>query len=78
MRSSRTSNIVVEPHTQVVEADREERLEALRLRGPRGRSQVPATSLFVFIGAEPGTEWLPASHFAGREGLCAGGAGFAA
>ena len=55
----RTSNIVLEPRTQVLEAVGEERLEALRLSGPRGEYRVPATSLFVFIGAAPGTGWLP-------------------
>ncbi len=54
----RTSNIVLEAHTQVVEAEGEERLQALRLRGPQGEYRVPATSLFVFIGAAPGTAWL--------------------
>jgi thioredoxin reductase (NADPH) len=55
----RTSNIVLEPKTQVVEAIGEERLEFLRLSGPRGEYLVPASSLFVFIGAAPGTDWLP-------------------
>ena len=55
----RTSNIVVEARTQVLEALGEERLEGLRLLGPNGEAQVPATSLFVFIGAAPGTRWLP-------------------
>ena len=54
-----TSNIVLEAHTQVVEAFGEERLEALQLKGPEGEHRVPATSLFVFIGAAPGTAWLP-------------------
>jgi thioredoxin reductase (NADPH) len=56
---SRTSNIVVEARTQVVEAFGDERLESLRLRGPEGDSQMPASSLFVFIGAVPVTAWLP-------------------
>ncbi|MGD1065172.1 MAG: FAD-dependent oxidoreductase, partial [Terracidiphilus sp.] len=56
---SRTSNIVIEARTQVLEAIGNERLESLRLRGPVGDSQVPATSLFVFIGAVPVTAWLP-------------------
>ena len=55
----RTSNIVLGVRTQVLEAMGEERLEALRLRGPEGESVAPASSLFVFIGAEPGTCWLP-------------------
>jgi thioredoxin reductase (NADPH) len=57
----RTSNIVLKPRTKVLEAVGEERLEAIRLQGPQGESLVPATSVFVFIGAEPGVEWLPAS-----------------
>ena len=55
----RTSNIVLEAHTEVAEAEGAERLEAIRLRGPEGERRVPATSLFVFIGAAPRTEWLP-------------------
>jgi thioredoxin reductase (NADPH) len=55
----RTSNIVVETQTQVIAAEGEERLELLRLRGPKGEYCVQASSLFVFIGAEPGVEWLP-------------------
>lgn len=54
-----TSNIVLGPNTQVIEAEGEERLQALRLRSPKGEWLEPATSLFVFIGAAPGTEWLP-------------------
>jgi thioredoxin reductase (NADPH) len=57
----RTSNIVVETETQVIAAEGEERLEALRLSGPKGEDCVQASSLFVFIGAEPGVEWLPDS-----------------
>jgi thioredoxin reductase (NADPH) len=56
---SRTSNIVLEAHTQVVEAFGEERLEGLQLKGPQGERRVEASSLFVFIGAAPGTTWLP-------------------
>jgi thioredoxin reductase (NADPH) len=55
----RTSNIVLEPYTEVVEAIGTERLEAIRLRNREGERQVAATSLFVFIGAEPVTGWLP-------------------
>jgi thioredoxin reductase (NADPH) len=56
---SRTSNVVVEPRTHVIEALGDERLKALRLRGPSGDVEVPASSLFVFIGAAPSTTWLP-------------------
>lgn len=55
----RTSNITVEMRTEVIEARGEERLEAIRTRTPEGEREIPVSSLFVFIGAEPGTEWLP-------------------
>jgi thioredoxin reductase (NADPH) len=55
----RTSNIVLEAKTQVLEAIGGERLEGLRLLGPEGETVVPASSVFVFIGAAPGTGWLP-------------------
>ena len=55
----RTSNIVVEPNTQVMAAEGTDHLETLCIRGPEGTSQRTAGSLFVFIGAVPGTEWLP-------------------
>jgi thioredoxin reductase (NADPH) len=55
----RTSNIVVEPNSQVLSAEGEEHLQALCVRGPLGDSRREAASLFVFIGAVPGTEWLP-------------------
>jgi thioredoxin reductase (NADPH) len=58
---ARTSNIVLEAQTQVVEAFGEEHLEGLRLKGPTGEVNLPASSLFVFIGAAPGTTWLPDS-----------------
>ena len=55
----KTSNIELEAHTQVVEAFGGDRLEGIRLMGPDGERRVPASSLFVFIGAAPGTSWLP-------------------
>jgi thioredoxin reductase (NADPH) len=69
----RTSNIVLEPNTQVLEAFGEERLEALRLRCPQGESRVPATSLFVFIGAAPRTGWLPPSILRDEKGFVLAG-----
>jgi len=56
---ARTSNIVIEARTQVVEAKGNGRLQALRLRGPSGETEAAASSLFVFIGAAPVTGWLP-------------------
>jgi len=56
---AKTSNIVLAPRTQVTEAIGNGHLESIRLRGPQGDAVVPATSLFVFIGAAPGADWLP-------------------
>jgi thioredoxin reductase (NADPH) len=69
----RTSNIVLEAHTQVVEAFGEERLEALQLKGPAGDYRVPASALFVFIGAAPGTAWLPPSILRDEHGFVLAG-----
>jgi len=68
-----TSNIVVRPQTRVVEAIGEERLERLRLRTPGGEEEVPATSLFVFIGAAPRTDWLPAEILRDDKGFLLAG-----
>ena len=68
-----TSNIVLGPKTQVIEAEGDQRLEALRLSGPQGEWQEPATSLFVFIGAAPGTEWLPACILRDQKGFVLAG-----
>ncbi|HEY2469653.1 MAG TPA: FAD-dependent oxidoreductase [Terracidiphilus sp.] len=69
----RTSNIVVETQTQVIAAEGEDRLEVLRLRGPRGEYCVQASSLFVFIGAEPGVQWLPESILRDEKGFVLAG-----
>jgi thioredoxin reductase (NADPH) len=68
-----TSNIVVKARTQVVEAVGGERLEALRLQGAEGESVAPASSLFVFIGAAPGTQWLPPSILRDEKGFLLAG-----
>jgi thioredoxin reductase (NADPH) len=54
-----TPNIVVETCTEVLAMDGQTRLECLRLSTPRGEESRPATSIFIFIGAAPKTDWLP-------------------
>jgi thioredoxin reductase (NADPH) len=54
-----TSNIEVKTHCQVVEALGETRLSCLKLCNPAGEETVPASGLFIFIGAAPNTDWLP-------------------
>jgi thioredoxin reductase (NADPH) len=69
----RTSNIVVEASTQVLEAVGDERLRAVRLRSPAGEREVPASSLFVFIGAAPVTAWLPQNLVRDEKGFLLAG-----
>jgi thioredoxin reductase (NADPH) len=59
----RAPNIAVRLHTEVVDGHGGRRLELLVLRDRRSGAteDVPATALFVMIGAEPRTEWLAGS-----------------
>jgi thioredoxin reductase (NADPH) len=54
-----TSNIEVKARCQVVEALGESRLSCLRICGADQEETVPASGLFIFIGAAPNTDWLP-------------------
>ena len=53
-------NVHVRPHTRVIEAHGDDHLTRLTLRDTRSdeTEEVPADFLFVFIGAEPRTDWL--------------------
>jgi thioredoxin reductase (NADPH) len=55
-----SANIEVHPYTEVAAGEGDEHLERLVLRDPRsGQTRTVETSwLFIFIGAEPRTEWL--------------------
>ncbi|MCJ8279445.1 MAG: FAD-dependent oxidoreductase, partial [Rivularia sp. ALOHA_DT_140] len=55
-----TPNIEVRLHTTVIEAKGETSLEEIILVNnlTQEKETVPATSLFIFIGAKPSTEWL--------------------
>ena len=55
-----TPNIKVCANTEMIEAMGEERLECLVLKNniTGNKERVPATSVFIFIGASPQTEWL--------------------
>ena len=58
---------------KVIEAFGDERLEGLQLKGPDGERRVAANSLFVFIGAAPGTNWLPQSILRDESGFVLAG-----
>lgn len=54
-----TPNIVVEPLTQIVGMEGDGHLERIRLRGAHGEETRATSSVFIFIGAAPKTDWLP-------------------
>jgi thioredoxin reductase (NADPH) len=56
-----TANITVRLHTEVTDGHGADHLEALTLcdRQNGTTEQVPAAALFVLIGGEPRTQWLP-------------------
>ena len=54
-----TPNIIVETRTEVVGMSGEDRLACLTLKTPHGEERRAATSVFIFIGAAPKTDWLP-------------------
>lgn len=57
---SQTPNIHLEVNTHVVEVHGEDHLEAISILCEKTgeASRIPASALFVFIGAEPKTSWL--------------------
>jgi thioredoxin reductase (NADPH) len=59
-RIQATPNIALRFHTTVDEVRGDERLDQLVLRDTESgdRQDVPASALFVFIGAAPRTDWL--------------------
>jgi thioredoxin reductase (NADPH) len=54
-----TPNITVETGTEVIAMGGDGHLECLTLKTPRGEEARPASSLFIFIGAAPKTDWMP-------------------
>jgi thioredoxin reductase (NADPH) len=54
-----TPNIVVETGTEVTAMSGDGHLEGLTLQTPGGEEVRAATSVFIFIGAAPKTDWLP-------------------
>ena len=56
----KTENIKVWLHSSIVEVKGEDRLEAITINDAvKGEKQtIPAYALFIFIGAQPHTDWL--------------------
>jgi thioredoxin reductase (NADPH) len=65
-----TPRITLRLQTEVVDAVGGQRLEALVLRNLESgtRETLPAAALFVMIGAQPSTDWLPSGVLRDRDG----------
>jgi thioredoxin reductase (NADPH) len=68
-----TSNIVVETRTEVTAMSGDGHLECLTLKTQKGEEARAATSIFIFIGAEPKTDWLPQSVAKDQKGFILAG-----
>jgi thioredoxin reductase (NADPH) len=54
-----TENIIVETNTEIVAMGGGDHLECVTLSTPKGQEMRQASSVFIFIGAAPKTDWLP-------------------
>jgi thioredoxin reductase (NADPH) len=70
--STEPANIDIRHNTEVAGAHGDEQLEALVLRdnGSGNTESVSASALFVLIGAEPHTDWLPGVFSAKSAASC--------
>ena len=68
-----TPNIVVETCTEVVAMNGNSHLETLTLKTPRGPEERSTSSLFIFIGALPQTDWLPKELVCDNKGFVLAG-----
>jgi len=68
-----TSNIKVETRAEVMEAMGDGHLQSLKVRTPKGEEVRLASSLFLFIGAAPQTDWLPESVMRDSNGFVLSG-----
>jgi thioredoxin reductase (NADPH) len=55
-----TPNITVETCTEIISMGGDTHLECLTLKTPRGEEARQSSSVFIFIGAAPKTDWMPA------------------
>jgi thioredoxin reductase (NADPH) len=67
-------NIEVRTRTEVVDGCGDGHLESVRLRTPAGEVEESASALFIFVGGEPKTEWLPPAILRDAKGFVLSGA----
>jgi thioredoxin reductase (NADPH) len=66
-------NIEVRTQTEVMDACGDTHLEAVRLKTPAGETEEAASGLFIFVGGEPKTDWLPAAILRESKGFVLSG-----
>jgi len=69
-----TSNIEVRTLTEVVDGCGDGHLETVRLRTPAGEVEESTAALFIFVGGEPKTDWLPPEVLRDSRGFVLSGA----
>jgi thioredoxin reductase (NADPH) len=67
------SNIEVRTRTEVIDGSGDGHLGSVRLRTPEGVVEEEASALFIFVGGEPKTEWLPPSILRDAKGFVLSG-----
>lgn len=67
------SNIEVRTRTVVLDGAGDGRLESVRLRTPEGDVEEEASALFIFVGGEPKTDWLPPTVLRDAKGFVLSG-----
>jgi thioredoxin reductase (NADPH) len=68
-----TPNIAVETCTEILALSGNGHLESLTLKTSQGEETRPASSLFIFIGAAPKTDWLPKQIICDSKGFVLAG-----
>lgn len=66
-------NIEVRTCTEVLDCYGDDHLQSIRLRTPQGESTEAAAALFILIGGEPKTEWLPSEVLRDTKGFVLSG-----
>jgi thioredoxin reductase (NADPH) len=66
-------NITVETHTEIKSLAGNGHLECITLCTPDGMENRPASSVFIFIGAAPKTQWLPSEIAVDSKGFILAG-----
>jgi thioredoxin reductase (NADPH) len=76
-RIEKTENIACWPHSEIVRVNGKERVQEVVVRDKNSgeEKRVPTAAVFIFIGAEPHTAWLPAAIETDEHGfICTGAA----